>query len=188
MGNCPNVFDTNQIIPAWLEVFLKKTFFGACSDHKLQKNELNMYCLTIGLHNNHKLLKIYRHVYQDVVPLKAMEEHIDCSNIQPYKCNKKWIVAMNPLPHCNSGAHIDRDLSCFVCQRKLMDPARHRYCCIACKLSSQELVEALTRERKGLDSFFSAIDTLTAESETTIAKENKRKRRRKGIPIRAPLR
>lgn len=83
----------NQIIPSWLEVFLNKTFFGACSNHGLQKNELNMYCITCdlaacryclatGLHNNHNLLKIYRHVYQDVVPLKAMEEHIDCSNIQ----------------------------------------------------------------------------------------------------------
>lgn len=49
-------------------------------------------------------------------------------------------------------------------------------------------VEALTGERKGLDSFFPATDTLTAESEIAIAKENKRKRRRKGIPIRAPLR
>ncbi|KAI5683291.1 hypothetical protein M9H77_04519 [Catharanthus roseus] len=182
----------NQIIPSWLEVFLNKTFFGACSNHGLQKNELNMYCITCdlaacryclatGLHNNHNLLKIYRHVYQDVVPLKAMEEHIDCSNIQPYKCNKKCIIAMNPLPHCGSGAQIDGDLSCLVCKRKLMDPEQYRYCCIACK------VEALTRKRKGSHSQNFSMENSTAKNEIEIAKEERRKRRRKGVPIRAPL-
>ncbi|XP_049414512.1 protein RGF1 INDUCIBLE TRANSCRIPTION FACTOR 1-like [Solanum stenotomum] len=158
-------------MPAWIGPFLKKTFFGTCLVHdELQKNELNKYCITCdsdlcrnciatNKHNEHDLLKIYRHVYKDVVPLDEMEKYIDCTKIQPYKCNKKWVIALNPLPHCGSGSLIVGDPTCYTCKRRLNDPEQFRFCCIACE------VEAKWRK----------------------IVEMKKKRKRKGIPRRAPL-
>lgn len=54
--------------------------------------------------------------------------------LQPYKCNKKWVVSMTPLPHNGSGSLIEGDGACHVCKRKLTDPDRYRFCSIACKV------------------------------------------------------
>ncbi|KHN41051.1 hypothetical protein glysoja_013393 [Glycine soja] len=58
--------------PRWLEAFLKKTFFDSFCQ----------YCVTLPPHRHHKILKIYRHVYKDVVSLTTMEKYIDSSQIQ----------------------------------------------------------------------------------------------------------
>ncbi|GMP32446.1 hypothetical protein CsSME_00006201 [Camellia sinensis var. sinensis] len=82
-----------RALPEWLESLLQRTFFGSCTIHEAPKNELKRYCINCnssacqhcieaGSHAEHKVLKLYRHVYKDVVPLNAMEEHIDCSEIQ----------------------------------------------------------------------------------------------------------
>ncbi|KAM3301480.1 protein RGF1 INDUCIBLE TRANSCRIPTION FACTOR 1 [Capsicum chacoense] len=164
-------------IPPWLGSFLKRTFFGSCMVHaELQKNDLNKYCITCDLdlcrycistnkHNDHELLKIYRHVYKDVVPLEEMENHVDCAKIQPYKCNKKWVIALNPLPHCGSGSLIAGDPTCYTCKRRLNDPGQFRFCCIACQ------VEVVCRKNE------ISLGTI----------EMKHKRKRKGIPHRAPF-
>lgn len=79
--------------PAWLDLFLSKTFFDSCSVHNLCKNDRNrycvncdsaacQYCIASGLHEGHNILKLYRHVYKDAVPVSDMENYIDCSNIQ----------------------------------------------------------------------------------------------------------
>ncbi|KAL2515823.1 PLATZ transcription factor family protein [Forsythia ovata] len=86
---------SDNTMPQWLDCLLEKTFFGKCATHDLQKNDLNRYCITCdssnckycvatGSHNEHKLLTIYRHVYQEVVPLNEMESYLDCSKIQVY--------------------------------------------------------------------------------------------------------
>ncbi|CAL8137617.1 unnamed protein product [Prunus armeniaca] len=96
--------------PEWLESFLGKTFFDDCLAHPIRKNELNKYCINCnksacqyctasGAHRLHRILKIYRHVYRDVVSLAAMEKYIDCSQIQPYRCNKRLVISLSPLPH-----------------------------------------------------------------------------------------
>ncbi|MCE0481707.1 hypothetical protein HAX54_039686 [Datura stramonium] len=175
-------------IPAWVGPFLKRIFFGPCLVHdEVQKNELNRYCITCdlalcrycistGKHDDHSLLKIYRHVYKDVVPLEEMEYHIDCSKIQPYKCNKKWVIALNPLPHCGSGSLIFGDPTCYICHRRLNDPGQYRFCCIACQ------VEAIWRKENA-----AGLGAIDEAAEVTQNVEMKRKRRRKGIPRRAPF-
>ncbi|XP_060188912.1 protein RGF1 INDUCIBLE TRANSCRIPTION FACTOR 1-like isoform X2 [Lycium barbarum] len=178
-------------MPAWLGRFLKMTFFGSCLVHdELQKNELNRYCITCDLalcrycistdkHNDHKLLTIYRHVYKDVVPLEEMKSHIDCSKIQPYKCNKKWVISLNPLPHCGSGSLVAGDPTCYICKRRLHEPDQFCFCSIACK------VEALVR--KSNEAGGTSLQAIGEALEAIQNVEIKRKRKRKGIPHRAPL-
>ncbi|CAH9135550.1 unnamed protein product, partial [Cuscuta epithymum] len=130
-------------------------FFGGCSVHRqLQNNELNNFCINckvaickhcispssssnvgISHHHGHRLLKIYRHVYTDVVPLDDIRAHLDISKIQTYKCNKKWIISFNPLPHNGSGSQCSNVRgTCYSCKRKLHDPHLYCFCCIACKV------------------------------------------------------
>ncbi|KAK3000918.1 hypothetical protein RJ639_022414 [Escallonia herrerae] len=170
----------------WLGAFLKRTFFDACPMHEVRNNEQNRYCincklpacrycLSAGYHAGHDALKIYRHVYKDVVPLSQMENQIDCSKIQPYKCNKKWVVSMKPLPHCGSGSLMHSDGSCNICKRRLNDPGLYRYCSIACK------VEAFSRKMDHSKPPFLAIGNPPQFDAGT------KMHRRKGIPHRAPL-
>ncbi|CAI9090090.1 OLC1v1024780C1 [Oldenlandia corymbosa var. corymbosa] len=139
-----------EIMPDWVNSLLRRKFFGVCLYHAVhQKNELNKYCITCdaeacryclssGFHDEHEVLKIYRHVYQDVVPFDEMDDHFDCERVQPYKCNKKWVVSLHPLPHCGSGAQYEAEASCDTCQRKLGDPEQYRFCCISCKEQGRE--------------------------------------------------
>ncbi|KAF7134761.1 hypothetical protein RHSIM_Rhsim08G0019900 [Rhododendron simsii] len=127
----------------------------------------------VGSHAEHKVLKLYRHVYKDVVPLNEMKKHIDCSNIQDlllklnyanvmedpglsdtmppncvimnaYRCNKQLVIALNPLPH--SGSLTSEEAACDTCKRVLLHPNANRYCCIACKIITSR--EQLARKEK----------------------------------------
>lgn len=94
--------------PEWLDTFLQRTFFGSCLIHQVRRNELNkycvncdlsacQYCVSLGPHKNHKLLKIYRHVYKDVVSLGAMEKYMDCSRIQVHV----YLIHCQYLVYCS---------------------------------------------------------------------------------------
>ncbi|KAL6497386.1 hypothetical protein OROGR_029315 [Orobanche gracilis] len=174
----------SRSFPIWVDSFLEKIFFEKCPSHDSQKNELNRYCINCdasicryciayGGHRNHRVLTIYRHVYQNVVPLSEMEMHINCDRIQPYKCNKKWVVSLNPLPHNGSGSLIEGDGACNICKRKLTDPDRFRFCSITCKL------HAFTG---------TSIPQLPDQDFRILQPENlsKRMRSRKRVPHRAP--
>ncbi|XP_057972176.1 protein RGF1 INDUCIBLE TRANSCRIPTION FACTOR 1-like [Malania oleifera] len=177
--------------PEWLEAFLNKTFFGGCSTHQVRRNDLNkycincdcpvcQYCISSGGHRQHKQLKIYRHVYKDVVPLNDMEKHIDCSKIQPYKSNKQLVIALNPLPH--SGPMSNEEASCNVCKRRLNEPENYRYCSIACK------VMAFSRKSSSSDPPFLAPRPAPPKEKRKPAwKVGRPANRRKGVPHRAPL-
>ncbi|PON79495.1 hypothetical protein PanWU01x14_012300 [Parasponia andersonii] len=56
----------------------------------------------------------------------------------PYKCNKRLVIALNPLPHSGTTCI---EASCKICKRRLAEPDLYCYCSIACK-ASDELEEA----------------------------------------------
>ncbi|KAL0318349.1 UNVERIFIED_CONTAM: hypothetical protein Sangu_1991100 [Sesamum angustifolium] len=197
-------------MPKWLDEFLEKTFFCKCSAHHLQKNDLNRYCITCnasackhcvatGVHIEHDVLTIYRHVYQDVVPStrwsstsiapKSSYSSIihsrtssDFDRKQTYKCNKKWVISLTPLPHTGSGSLIEGDGACKVCKRKLTERSdRFCFCSIACKfqaISKRNRIQFRIRAKK-------TSQTKTAVYQQASTSESKRKRSRKGVPHRA---
>ncbi|KAJ4840880.1 hypothetical protein Tsubulata_010375 [Turnera subulata] len=88
--------------PEWVEFFLTRTFFDPCSTHPVRRNETNrycincnlaacQYCISAGNHRHHKVLKIYRHVYRDVVSLGALEKYVDCSLIQAPGSRRRYV-------------------------------------------------------------------------------------------------
>ncbi|KAK1371281.1 B box-type domain-containing protein [Heracleum sosnowskyi] len=184
--------------PAWLDSFLSKTFFDICPVHDHCTNVRNRYCINCNLavcqnciasgsHNGHNILKLYRHVYKDVVSVNDMGNYIDCSKIQPYKCNKLWVFSLKPLPHKESGFQADAEHACDYCRRILSDPSLHRYCSLDCK------VKAFSRKAKGSDPPFLAVRKRAAAANddenaavNREAEEGKRNKR-KGTPLRAPL-
>ncbi|XP_022760153.1 uncharacterized protein LOC111306605 [Durio zibethinus] len=177
--------------PEWLEAFLQRTYFGSCSLHPIRRNEKNrycincdssacQYCMTSTTHRHHKILKIYRHVYKDVVSLGAMEKYIDCAEIQPYKCNKRLVIALNPLPH--GGPTLNAETSCEICKRRLAEPDLYRYCSISCK------VIAFERKSSDLAPPFLSIQSLNkAEKRKKPLKIEQPQHKRKGKPQRAPF-
>ncbi|GLT57671.1 hypothetical protein SLA2020_306280 [Shorea laevis] len=179
--------DQKEKAAEWVEAFLQRSFFDCCSDHPIRRNEKNrycincdmsacQYCITSGIHRHHKILKIYRHVYKDVVSLAAMDRYIDCAAIQPYKCNKRLVIALNPLPHCGTMSNVDA--SCYVCNRRLAEPHLYRYCSISCK------VIAFERKSNELSPPFLSIQSPTKDKEKQAEQP---KNKRKGNPRRAPF-
>ncbi|WCJ25170.1 hypothetical protein M5689_007076 [Euphorbia peplus] len=175
----------NKKKPEWLEEFLRRTFFEACEIHPIRRNETNRYCINCNLsacqycmssptHRHHNILKIYRHVYKDVVSLSSMEDHFDCSQIQPYKCNKQLVISLNPLPHCgiqsNNGV-------CYVCGRRLAEPHLYHYCSISCKDAAFGMTN--------MDPPFLCFQNQTKTDEEH--ENEKPKRKRKAPPSRAPF-
>ncbi|KAF3684663.1 hypothetical protein FXO38_00155 [Capsicum annuum] len=69
------------------------------------------------------------------------------------------------MPYCGSGSLIAGDPTCYTCKRRLNDPDQFRFYCIVCQ------VEVVYR-KNGI-----SLGTI----------EMNRKRKRKGIPHRAPF-
>ncbi|CAK8538061.1 unnamed protein product [Lathyrus sativus] len=173
--------------PRWLDDFLEKKFFEPCSSHLNSRNKLNIYCinckvsackccLSSGHHQNHQILQVFRNVYKDVVCLAALETYIDCSKIQPFKCNKKLVL--NRLPLC--GSTFDDVASCNI-SRKSKEAQSYQYCSIAC------MVKAVSRKSDDSVPSISSIQAPSHESRVEFSEPSKRKRKRKGTPHRAPL-
>ncbi|KAL9226773.1 hypothetical protein vseg_002544 [Gypsophila vaccaria] len=168
--------EVKKLEPEWLESFFNRTFFTPCSEHPIRRNELNkycidcdaplcQYCLSFTSHEDHRLLKIYRHVYKDVVPLDEIEQHVNCAQIQPYRCNKQLVIALTPLPHSGSKTG-DAEETCLICKRKLIEYDIYSYCSIACK------VEAFARKDDDDSPPFLALDppVLNGKQETELKK------------------
>lgn len=76
----------------WLSSLLQSKFFGSCVHHQNnRKNEKNVFCLDCGVaicrhclisHCIHRRLQICKYVYQYVVRVHDLQNHLDCCNIQ----------------------------------------------------------------------------------------------------------
>ncbi|MED6122004.1 hypothetical protein PIB30_035542 [Stylosanthes scabra] len=108
--------------------------------------------------------------------MDSMREHIDCSQIQPFKCNKLWVIALDPLPHRGSVKR-SRESSCKTCTRKLGSPNLYCYCSISCKVRA-----VLKKSDDSAPPFMLLKEDLKEEPVAS-----KRVNKRKGIPVRAPF-
>lgn len=78
----------------WLNSLLQSKFFGSCVHHQNnRKNEKNVFCIDCGIaicrhclisHCVHRRLQICKYVYQYVVRVPDLQDHLDCCNIQVY--------------------------------------------------------------------------------------------------------
>nr|KAJ0216394.1 hypothetical protein LSAT_V11C300127030 [Lactuca sativa] len=190
----------------WVKSFVSKTFFGACGAHNGFHGNENKYCINCeqaacshclaeGRHANHKVIKIFRLVYMDVVSMDEMTAFLDCSKIQPYTSNGKQVFALSPLPHQGSGK-LKLDTSCNFCARKLMNPARCTFCSIACKvqhmyeISTNKPTTKVPKTVRPVPENGRVRDPVT-NNVHRVARVNRKKQppttsRRKGIPVRAP--
>jgi len=80
----------------WLSSLLQSKFFGSCVHHQNnRKNEKNVFCIDCGIaicrhclisHCIHRRLQICKYVYQYVVRVPDLQNHLDCCNIQVFLC------------------------------------------------------------------------------------------------------
>ncbi|CAN7095538.1 unnamed protein product [Brassica rapa subsp. narinosa] len=146
--------------PAWLEVLLKEKFFNACLDHEEEKkNEKNILCIDCCLsicphclpsHTSHRLLRIRRYMYNDVLRVEDGSNLMDCSLIQPYIVNSSKVVFINERPH--SRQFRGSGNFCNTCDRSLQSP--YLFCSLSCKIS-----DVIMRQR-GLSGFLRVCNSL----------------------------
>ncbi|WJX47965.1 hypothetical protein P8452_34596 [Trifolium repens] len=197
------VTQSNVEKPMWFDAFLKENFFESCSTHPLRKNELNKYCIdcnmlicqhcvSSGLHRHHKVLKVHRHLCKEVISLRAIEKYIDCSQIQIHKRNRRPVISLNPLQFDELGSN-DQE-SCQVCNRRLNIPELYRYCSIYCKVESvskkselENTVSTTPVESSSVPSIQSPPPPPPQGTLEGTSVFSFRKRKRKGIPQRAPF-
>ncbi|KAF3321226.1 PLATZ transcription factor [Carex littledalei] len=195
----------------------EKDFFSPCTVHETsKKNEKNIFCLDCCLsicpqcayhHRRHRFLQIRRYMYHDVVRVEEFEKLINCSSVQSYITNSHKVIFLNERSQTSNFRTAN---SCRYCDRSL--PDQYIYCCISCKV--KELLRCgvgIARELRKCD--FMPIDEgqFTSDSILELPEvsccssgggntgsfHNKAvlvptgmeasSRRKKGIPVRAPL-
>ncbi|KAJ1422757.1 B-box-type zinc finger [Sesbania bispinosa] len=115
--------------PKWLEDFMRKTYFDTCTTHRLHRNELSQYCINCNLavckhcsspetHHQHQILKIYRYSSKEVVPLDAIQKHIDCSQIQ--------VEAVLRKPDDSAAPFISLQGLCQIKREETTEPPKRR--------------------------------------------------------------
>ncbi|KAJ0246562.1 hypothetical protein HA466_0170800 [Hirschfeldia incana] len=150
----------NREFPAWLEVLLKEKFFNACLDHEEEKkNEKSILCIDccfsicphcLPSHTSHRLLRIRRYMYNDVLRVEDGSNLMDCSLIQPYIVNSSKVVFINERPHTRQFRGSGN--FCNTCDRSLQSP--YIFCSLSCKIS-----DVIMRQR-GLSGFLRVCNSL----------------------------
>ncbi|XP_058079483.1 protein RGF1 INDUCIBLE TRANSCRIPTION FACTOR 1 [Magnolia sinica] len=139
-------YDVEKKNPEWLKILLQSKFSGSCFDHRdLRKNEKKVFCvdcnrricqhcLASSHHHRHRILKIRKYVYNDVINLHDLQKLLDCSKVQPYTVNGAKAVFLNPRPQSSRPlVNPNGGSLCKVCERNLTEP--NLYCSIACKVA-----------------------------------------------------
>ncbi|KAL0756585.1 hypothetical protein Bca101_094253 [Brassica carinata] len=155
--------------PAWLEVLLKEKFFNACLDHEEEKkNEKNILCIDCCLsicphclpsHTSHRLFRIRRYMYNDVLRVEDGSKLMDCSLIQPYIVNSSKVVFINERPHPRQFRGSGN--FCSTCDRSLQSP--YLFCSLSCKIS-----DVIMRQR-GLSGFLRVCNFLNLTEDVTTS-------------------
>ncbi|CAN0877146.1 Protein RGF1 INDUCIBLE TRANSCRIPTION FACTOR 1 [Linum grandiflorum] len=137
----------------WIDTLLSIESFVPCENHmELRKNEKNVFCLDCrtllcrhclkskssnSCKRRHRLLQIFKYVYNEVARLIDVQNYLDCSLIQTYKINGEMAVHLHqrqiqkdakPSTKAKFGA------ACVVCGKYLQD-LPNRFCSIVCKIS-----------------------------------------------------
>ncbi|GMN38389.1 hypothetical protein TIFTF001_007616 [Ficus carica] len=168
-----------------------------------------------GAHCLHRRLQICKYVYHNVVRLQDMQKHLDCSKIQTYKINGEKAVHLNPRPQSKDAKPSTKSFcagNCEACGRYIQDPP-NRFCSIACKVSQVPLKPKdqrqnfetspvsqygdLSFKENNSETYMSEMESSLSLAESaeevnacwvgSALKPRKLLRKRKGVPVRAPL-
>ncbi|MCI13107.1 PLATZ transcription factor family protein, partial [Trifolium medium] len=134
---------------------------------------------------------VHRHLCKEVVSLRVIEKYLDCTQIQIYKRHKQPVISLNPLQLDELA--LDAAESCQVCNRRLNIPDLYRYCSISCKVESVSKKSELENPVSTIPVESSSVPSIQSPPRRPqgtlkgVSEFSFRKRKRKGIPQRAPL-
>ncbi|KAL9453464.1 hypothetical protein AB3S75_009131 [Citrus x aurantiifolia] len=185
------------VVPPWVIVMYKTMFFRNCMVHpNTKKNEQDRFCIDclcsfcshcIPAHTRHKHVKIRRYVYSDVINRHDLCKLFDCSGIQTYHTNKTKVLFLKQRNHHQQQQQQQpinsKDYSCTICDRNLQDNSL--YCSIACKVvaifgdrHTEQMSDNHNKYNKVINGAIKRED---------LMEQNRKRRRRKGLPLRAPI-
>lgn len=184
--------------PPWLKPLLKTKFFRQCKFHvDSHKSECNMYCLDcmngaicslcLAYHHDHRPVQIRRSSYHDVIRVSEIQKVLDISGVQTYIINSARVVFINERPQPRPGKGVTN--TCEVCQRSLLDS--YRFCSLGCKVEGTDKSDAVGSVSSDSEASCSTTNhgtyTPSTPPSTTTSSYRTPKKRRKGIPHRAPF-
>ncbi|KAL9456967.1 hypothetical protein AB3S75_006075 [Citrus x aurantiifolia] len=186
------------VVPPWVIVMYKTMFFRNCMVHpNTKKNEQDRFCIDclcsfcshcIPAHTRHKHVKIRRYVYSDVINRHDLCKLFNCSGIQTYHTNKTKVLFLKQRNHHQQQQQQQqpinsKDYSCIICDRNLQDNSL--YCSIACKVVAI-FGDRHTEQMSNNHIKYNKVINGAIKRED-LMEQNRKRRRRKGLPLRAPI-
>ncbi|XP_058086476.1 protein RGF1 INDUCIBLE TRANSCRIPTION FACTOR 1-like [Magnolia sinica] len=188
-----NIEKKKLVIPSWLKVMLSTNFSNVCILHShTRRHEFNYFCINCSTsicslclveHSEHKYLQIRKYIYCHVVNLRDIRKLFDCSGVQTFTSNGRKVVFLKEKPTSQTKIHTSNTMTDCVCERSLQDSL---YCSLACKV----LATSSDRENENKPTPPSSpnVEENTTVEENPIHQRLRLGRyRRKGVPLRSPL-